>query len=88
MVDILDDPPEKKEEAIPADDPTKKVNGTLMGLNFVITGIFNNLSRVEMEDLVRRNKGKIQSSLSRNTNYLVYGESLEDGRKASEGKKF
>lgn len=41
-----------------------------------------------MEDLVRRNKGKVQSSLSRNSNFLVYGEFLEDGRKAMDGKKF
>ena len=93
VVDIIEDEPsavKKKDEIpmVPLDDPTKKVNGTLMGLNFVITGIFNNLTRVQMEDLVRKNKGRVQSSLSRNTNFLVYGEYLEDGRKASEGKKY
>lgn len=51
VVDIPEDeePEIKKKEEVPMmpqDDPTKKVNGTLMGLNFVITGIFNNLSRI------------------------------------------
>ena len=50
-VDIIEDEPpvvKKKEEVpmVPIDDPTKKVNGTLMGLNFVITGVFNNLTRI------------------------------------------
>lgn len=47
----------------------------LKGKTFVITGTLPSLSREEAESLIRRSGGKITSSVSKNTSYLVVGES-------------
>ncbi|MBI1859418.1 MAG: NAD-dependent DNA ligase LigA [Deltaproteobacteria bacterium] len=44
-----------------------------MGLTFVITGTLPALSRTEAEALVRAHGGKVSSSVSKNTSYLVVG---------------
>ena len=33
-----------------------------------------------MEDFIKKNKGKLQNSISKNTHYLILGDILEDGR--------
>jgi DNA ligase (NAD+) len=47
----------------------------LAGKTFVITGELSGMSREEAEDLVRRDGGKAAASVSKNTYYLVVGES-------------
>jgi DNA ligase (NAD+) len=44
------------------------------GKTFVITGTLPSLSREEAEDFIRRHGGKVTSSVSKNTSYLVLGE--------------
>ena len=44
------------------------------GKTFVITGTLNNLSREEANDRIILNGGKVTSSVSKKTNYLVTGE--------------
>ena len=47
----------------------------LDGLTFVITGTLPTLSRNEAKDLIQLYGGKVTSSVSKNTSYLVVGES-------------
>ncbi|GIR93444.1 MAG: hypothetical protein CM15mP93_16310 [Thiotrichaceae bacterium] len=48
-------------------------NSKISGLNFVITGSFDEVSREEIKDIIRENGGNIGSSVSKKTNYLVLG---------------
>lgn len=40
---------------------------------FVISGVFNNFTREEIKEFIKQNGGKVNSSISKNTNYLVAG---------------
>lgn len=46
----------------------------LAGLIFVISGVLPGLGRDEAKDLIEKNGGKVSSSVSRNTSYLLLGE--------------
>jgi len=46
----------------------------LAGLVFVLSGVFESLEREEMAELVKRLGGKVTTSISKNTTYLVAGE--------------
>ncbi len=46
----------------------------LRGLTFVITGTLPDYSRDEMKEFIQANGGKVVSSVSRSTSYLVSGE--------------
>ncbi|MFM8270275.1 MAG: BRCT domain-containing protein, partial [Pseudomonadota bacterium] len=48
--------------------------GELKGKTFVITGTLPSLSRDEASQLIRQNGGKVTSSVSKQTDYLVVGE--------------
>ena len=48
-------------------------NSKISGLNFVITGSFDAVSREEIKDIIRENGGNISSTVSKKTNYLVLG---------------
>lgn len=48
---------------------------TLAGLTFVITGTLPILSRDQAKDLIKAHGGKVSDSVSKNTSYLVAGES-------------
>jgi DNA ligase (NAD+) len=60
----------KLEQEIPA-----APEGPLAGLIFVITGQLPTMSRDEATKLIERHGGKVTGSVSRNTDYLVVGES-------------
>jgi len=55
---------------------SKQVNQDqkLLNQSFVITGSLEKLSRKEIKDLIMKFGGKVSSSVSKNTDYLVYGE--------------
>ncbi len=55
--------------------PTAPVAGPLSGKTFVITGTLPTMSREEATRLIERHGGKVTDSVSRNTDYLVVGES-------------
>lgn len=46
----------------------------LKGMTFVITGTLPTLSREDAENLIRQHGGKVTSSVSKNTSYLVLGD--------------
>ena len=52
----------------------EKRSDVLKGLTFVITGRFENQSRQEMKGIIQSAGGKVSSSVSKMTDYLVAGE--------------
>ncbi len=51
-----------------------KKSDVLKGLRFVITGELSRWSRKEIEDFIESLGGKVSSSVSRNTDYLIVGK--------------
>ncbi|MCB9222783.1 MAG: NAD-dependent DNA ligase LigA [Crocinitomicaceae bacterium] len=49
---------------------------TLNGLTFVISGVFERISRDELKELIEQNGGKNTGSISAKTSYLVAGENM------------
>ncbi len=48
----------------------------LKGQTFVVSGVFENLSRDELKKLIEDNGGKVGSSISSKTSYLVAGDKM------------
>lgn len=59
----------------PLDDRKEEKVGLLAEKTFVITGTLPSLSRQDAQELIERNGGKASGSVSKNTNYVVAGES-------------
>lgn len=59
---------------------------TLEGKSFVVSGVFEHYSRQQIKDLIEKNGGKISSSLSSKTDFLLAGENMgpEKRKKAVE----
>ncbi|CAM9737625.1 unnamed protein product, partial [Discosporangium mesarthrocarpum] len=60
--------------------------GCLAGLCFVVSGVLDSLRREEAEDLIKEYGGKVTTSVSRKTNFLLLGSVLDDGRPPEEGR--
>ncbi len=84
----------KKNEA----SQSTEIAGVLTGFTFVITGLFNEhekngesyaqISRDELSDFIKGLGGKVGSSVTKNTNFLITGSILEDGRMVQESRKY
>ncbi|HHW40428.1 MAG TPA: NAD-dependent DNA ligase LigA [Syntrophomonadaceae bacterium] len=61
----------KMEQEKPAADPRHL---PLSGKQFVLTGTLSSFTRSEAEELIRRLGGKVSSSVSKKTDYVVVGE--------------
>ncbi|NRD21143.1 NAD-dependent DNA ligase LigA [Winogradskyella eckloniae] len=48
----------------------------LKGLSIVVSGVFETISRNELKKLIEDNGGKVSSSISSKTNYLVAGDKM------------
>ncbi len=61
-------------------------HGSFNGLTMVVSGVFKNYSRDQIKDLIEKHGGKVTSSVSAKTNYLVAGENMgpEKRKKAEE----
>lgn len=66
---------------------TQKTSKKLEDLAFVISGTFTNFSREELKKIIEENSGKILSSVSSKTNYLVCGENIGPQKK-KQAEKF
>lgn len=64
-----------------------EVDGCLEGLAFVVSGIFANITRDKVEEIIRSKGGRLVGSVSGKTDYLVMGFKLEDGREPHQGRK-
>ncbi|MBI4232760.1 NAD-dependent DNA ligase LigA, partial [Candidatus Peregrinibacteria bacterium] len=54
---------------------TLKSQGVLSGKSFVLTGTLATLTRDQAKNLIKQLGGKVHSSLTKDTNYLIVGES-------------
>ncbi len=63
----------------------KHESNLLEGKTFVLTGTLSSMSREEAKELIQNNGGTVASSISKNTNYLVAGESA--GSKLEKAQK-
>ncbi|MGW8185191.1 MAG: NAD-dependent DNA ligase LigA [Candidatus Moraniibacteriota bacterium] len=50
--------------------------GAMKGKNFVLTGALSGFTREEIKDIIRKEGGKISSSVSAKTDFLLAGESV------------
>ena len=61
--------------------PDKKpLNNLLNCDSFVISGVFENYSRDQLKKIIELNGGKILSSISSKTNYLLGGNNIEPSK--------
>ena len=60
-------------------------NKFISNKSFVVTGSFNKISRREIEEIILSNGGKVSSSISRKTEFLICGEN--PGSKLDKAKK-
>lgn len=54
---------------------------TLKGLTFVVSGVFEDMSRTELKALIEKNGGKVASSISSKTSYVVAGDKMGPSKK-------
>ncbi|MGY5353193.1 NAD-dependent DNA ligase LigA [Wenyingzhuangia sp. IMCC45533] len=59
-----------------SEEVLKTQSDALKGQAFVISGVFHKVSRNELKKLIEDNGGKVSSSISKKTNYVVAGESM------------
>lgn len=58
----------------------------LEGLKFVISGVFNELGRGEIKDLIEKHGGKNTGSVSGSTDYLIAGENMGPAKREKADK--
>lgn len=51
------------------------------GITFVVSGVFESFGRDELKNLIKQNGGKVASTISSKTNYLVAGENMGPAKK-------
>ena len=54
---------------------------TLKGKTFVVSGVFETLGRTELKKLIEDNGGKVASSISSKTSYVVAGDNMGPSKK-------
>lgn len=62
------------------------LSGPLLGKSFVITGSLAGMSRDEAAEQIRKRGGTFQSSVGKDTTYLVFGEKIGDSKRAKAEK--
>lgn len=54
----------------------ERMSNTLDGLSFVVSGVFNNFSREGIKQHIEQHGGKVASSISSKTSYVIAGEKM------------
>lgn len=63
-----------------------KVGGRFEGKTFVLTGTLQKFTRLQASEIIEQNGGNVSSSVSKNTNFVLAGESA--GSKLAKAKSF
>ena len=63
------------------EESDKNISSVLYGKSFVVSGVFKNFSRDELKKNIESNGGRISSSISSKTNYLVAGDNMGPKKK-------
>ena len=58
------------------------INSSIRDIKFVITGTFDDYSRNELKNIIKRYGGKVSSSISKNTDFLILGENFGPSKKS------
>jgi DNA ligase (NAD+) len=64
-----------------ADISSKPISNTLNDMRFVVSGVFTHYSRDELKNTIEKHGGKVSSSISKNTTYLIAGENMGPAKK-------
>lgn len=64
------------------EDATIKTSEKLKNLVFVVSGVFEKISREELKLLIEQNGGKVGSSISAKTNYVVAGDNMGPSKRS------
>ena len=62
--------------------------GCLGGGTYVVSGVFENITRENLEKFIKSNGGRLVAGVSAKTDYLIVGKLLDDNRPVSEGGKY
>ena len=63
------------------DISSKPISNTLNDMRFVVSGVFTQYSRDELKSTIEQHGGKVSSSISKNTTYLIAGENMGPAKK-------
>ena len=63
-----------KSAGVKTENEIKKVGSSFEGLTFVLTGTLENMTRDEASDMIKARGGKVSSSVSSKTSYVLAGE--------------
>jgi DNA ligase (NAD+) len=74
-----------KDTGVRMEERPKKGSGKLAGKTFVFTGSLEHFSRTEAQDIVKRLGGRVSSSVSKETDFVVRGQ--EPGSKYTKAKE-
>ena len=64
-----------------SEDQLSSQTDLLDGQNFVVSGVFETMSRDELKALIEKNGGKVVSSISSKTTYVIAGENMGPSKK-------
>jgi DNA ligase (NAD+) len=64
-----------------SDDVLVNQSDSLKGQTFVVSGVFESLGRTELKKLIEDNGGKVASSISSKTTYVVAGDGMGPSKK-------
>jgi DNA ligase (NAD+) len=70
---------------IPAKENLRRANATILNKTFVLTGSLQTMSREEAKELIQNSGGKVSSSVSAKTNFVVAGN--DPGSKFTKAQK-
>jgi hypothetical protein len=84
-----DDKEERRKQLMKnTDDQHAEARGPLGGGTFVVTGVFENITRDKIEEFIKTNGGRLCTGVSGKTDYLVVGHLLDDNRPVMDGSKY
>ncbi len=69
-----------------SEDQLANATTKLEGLIFVVSGVFSKFSRDELKNSIEQNGGKVSSSISKKTSYIVAGENMGPSKLAKAEK--